>query len=271
MTCPRCGREAVAGAHFCVACGSPLADVAADERLSAEVQPPGIAVTAGGVVAAEVLVRNGGTIVEHVDLTLAGDAAEWSAVEPATLRIMPEASATASLRVQPPRSSATGSGMHALIVVAQRHDAPAVAAQANVVVEVAPFDLVAARIVPQHVTRWRHSEHRLELSNQGNAPAEVGLEATDADEALSFARLTGTVTVPVGARIQLPFGVHTRHWLLVGRPAERNFSVTATSATGTAVTATGVLRQRSIVNLANVLAAIVIVLLLYAAWKAVRP
>ena len=249
MICQVCGRETGSGARFCVHCGASLAAVRSENRLTAEVVPPRISVAPGGTAGAEVVVRNVGTIVEHVDLALDGAAAAWSAVEPRALRIMPGGSATGRLSVHPPRGSSTPAGAHALIVSAQRADTHEVAGHADAVVDVAPFDLVAARIVPQHVTRWRRSRHRLELTNTGNATTQVVLSATDPDDLLAFARLPPQAELPPGPPVALPLYVRAGWRLIGGKPVDRTFTVTATSANGGSVTAEAVMRQRALISL----------------------
>jgi hypothetical protein len=263
MTCPSCGREVAAGAKFCGYCGAAVTGAAsAAERFAAEIVPPRILVAAGSEAGAEVVVRNTGTVVEHVALTVGGDAAAWSGIDPPALRIMPGESATAALLLRPPRSSAAVAGSHALIVQAAPVDNPGVAGQANAIVDVAPFDLVAARVVPQQATRWRGSTRRLELSNGGNAPVAVRVTATDPDDAMTFTGLPPEATVAPGQPVALVFRAAARRWRPLGRkPVPRDFSVAATSADGAVVAADGVLLQRAVFNLFTGLLAIVALLL----------
>lgn len=249
MTCHVCGRENAAGTRFCVHCGAPLTAVRSEDRLTVEVVPRRTAVTAGGTAGAEVVVRNVGTIVEHVNLVLDGAVAVWSTVDPPALRIMPGGSATGRLSLSPPRNSSTPAGAHALIVSARRADTQEVAGHADALVDVAPFDLVAARIVPQHVTRWHRSQHRVELTNSGNAVADLALSATDPDDLLSFFRLPPAAQVPPGQPMALPLHVRARWRLVGGRPVDRPFTVVASSANGTSVTAGAVMRQRAVIRL----------------------
>ena len=248
MTCSSCGSETAPGARFCGRCGATLAAVRGEDRLTVEVAPPRMAVAAGGSTAAEVVVRNVANIVEHVNLVLDGAAAAWSAVDPPTLRIMPGDSATGQLTLRPPRSSSAPAGAHALIVLARRTDTGEVAGHADAVVDLAPFDLVAGRIVPQHVTCWHSSQHRVELTNTGNAPITLRLSATDPDDLLSFARLPPEIEVSPGEPAALPLQVRADWRLIGGKPVDRGFTVTASSGNAGDVTAGAVMRQRALIN-----------------------
>jgi hypothetical protein len=125
----------------------------------------------------------------------------------------------------------------------------AVDAQASALVDVTPFELVGARIVPQRATRWRRSERRLELTNQGNATADLELIGTDPDDELRFVRLPGRLAVAAGGAAVVRFGVRARHSNLVGRAVPLEFTVTARSGPGQEVTAAAVLRQRALILL----------------------
>jgi hypothetical protein len=251
VTCPRCGRQPAAGARFCGYCGAELAvQEAGTERIAAQIAPVRVPVAAGSEAGAEVQIRNLGSVVEHVSLSVVGDAAAWSTIDPPSLRIMPGASATAAVVLRPPRTSATVAGSHALIVQAAPVDNPGVAGQANAIVDVAPFTMIAARVVPRQATRWRGSLRTLELENDGNAPVGLRLVARDDDDAMRFEGLPPEATVAWGAPVRLRFRAATKRWRWFGRkPLPREFSVTGEGADGTQVVAPGVLLQRGVFNL----------------------
>jgi len=264
VTCPRCGHPALEGARFCDNCGLALAGAAyTDERVAVDVMPARIAVAAGGDARAQVAVRNVGTVVEHVELAIGGTAAPWVAVEPATLRILPGSQAAAELHLRPPRTATTPAGSHALIVEARSIDRSATADTAHAIVEVAPFDLVAMRVVPRTATRWTGSERRLELTNSGNSPALVDVNAVDDDDVMRFPRLPQQAAVPPGGGETLHFRARAKRLRPLGRkPAPRNFTVTARTREGQDVTAAGVLRQRAVITVLTVLLALILLLLL---------
>ena len=264
MTCPRCGHPAVQGARFCDNCGLELAGAAyAEERVVVDVTPARVVVAAGAEAAAEVAVRNVGAVVEHVQLAVGGTAAPWVVVEPATLRILPGSRAAAELRLRPPRTASTPAGTHALIVEARSIDRSAMADTAHAIVEVAPFDLVAMRVVPRTATRWTGSERRLELTNSGNSPALVDVNAVDDDDAMRFPRLPQQAAVPPGGTETLHFRARAKRLRPLGRqPVPRNFTVTARTREGQDVTAAGVLRQRAVITVVTVLLALILLLLL---------
>jgi hypothetical protein len=252
------------GARFCDNCGLALAGAAyTDERVVVEVMPARVAVAAGSDGRAEVAVRNVGTVVEHVQLAVGGTAAPWVVVEPATLRILPGSSGAAELHLRPPRTASTPAGAHALIVEARSIDRSATADVAHAVVDVAPFDLVAMRVIPRTATRWTGSERRLELTNSGNSPALVDVDAVDDDDAMRFPRLPQQAAVPPGGTETLRFRARAKRLRPLGRqPVPRNFTVTARTREGLDVTAAGVLRQRAVITFLTVLLGLILLLAL---------
>jgi hypothetical protein len=185
---------------------------------------------------------------------------------------MPGQSASATIRLRPPRASTTPAGAHPLIVEARPVDRPGIAARADAIVDVAPFDLIAARVVPHQAKRWKRSEHRLELTNSGNAPVLVDVAATDADDLLWFRPLPQQASVPPGSRVALRFSASARSWRLLGRqPAAREFTVSATSREGTTVTAPGVLRQRALITFVTALLALIALLLIVLIARGLNP
>jgi len=229
--------------------------------VTAAIEPERLGVAAGGSGAATVGVRNLGDLVEHVELSVEGQAAAWATVDPSVVRVMPGEDASATLQVSPPRSGAAPAGAYPLAVVVRRAGSLAVESQATAVVDVEAFELLEARIVPQRATRWRRSERRLELANQGNSTADLELVGTAPDDELRFARLPPRLPVAAGEGAVVRFVVRARHIHLVGRAVPRDFTVTARSAGGQEVTAAAVLRQRALLLL--VLLVALVLLLLY--------
>jgi hypothetical protein len=137
-----------------------------------------------------------------------------------------------------------------------------VVGHADAIVDVAPFDVVAARVVPRTATRWHLSKRRIELTNSGNAPVPVTLSARDDDDELLFVGLPPSGTLQPGALVVLPFQARARHWRIAGKPVDRSFSVTVATLAGTNVAAGAIFRQRALITLATVLLALVVVLLL---------
>jgi hypothetical protein len=264
MTCPRCGHHAGAGDRFCDNCGLELGSAAdVEDRVVIEVVPERVAVAAGSEATAEVAVRNVGTVVEHVQLAVGGTAAAWVTADPTSLRIMPGTSAAAVLHLRPPRAATTPAGAHALIVEARSTDRAASADTAHAIVDVTPFDLVAMRVVPRTATRWRGSERRLELTNSGNSPALVDVNAVDDDDLMRFPRLPQQAAVPAGGSEILRFRARAKRTRLFGgKPVPRDFTVTARTREGLDVTAAGVLRQRAVITVVTVLLALILLLVL---------
>jgi len=84
------------------------------------------------------------------------------------------------------------------MVHARPADRPAAGARADAIVDVAPYALVTARVVPHQAKRWRGSDRRVEVGSTGNSPVALNVSARDDDEALLFRGLPQQVTVSAG-------------------------------------------------------------------------
>lgn len=262
ITCPTCSLQSPDGTRFCHRCGTDLGGSVADERLVVQMAPARVAVAAGGTATASAVVRNLGTLVAHAELSLSGSAAAWSTIAPTSLRILPGEQAEATVSLSPPRTGAATAGAHPLILEARGAVGAAVIGHADAIVDVAPFDLVAARVVPRQATRWHSSKRRLELTNAGNAAVAVSVRAFDDDDALVFTGLPPSGSLPPGPPIVVAFQAQARAWRIIGKPLDRAFSVSVTTTAGTTVAATAIFRQRALITLATVLGAFVVFLFL---------
>jgi len=224
-TCAQCGGSNEEGAAFCGSCGSflewegtsatapvttkpapepdppaPPAPVAIPEppaavpehevsgrtvALSIVVSPGQLAVDPGGEGRCEIRVRNAGSIVDRVVLSVVGPGS-WASADPEALNIYPGETASAQLTFRPPRTPETRAGVTTFEVIATSKEDPAVTDRAEVAVDVAPFSILTGHLHPPKLQGRRAALQQVTVENLGNAPVSVHLEAEDPGEALSL-------------------------------------------------------------------------------------
>lgn len=251
MTCPRCSRSNDPGARFCAHCGASLDDFQASEaRISAIIEPQTAAVDAGKRIDVTLSVRNDRHVVEHVDLSLADPEGGWGAIEPLKLRMMPGTSATAVVRLSPPRSASVPAGPHPLRVAVTRSGSGELLTYADARIDVRPFSEVSATISPRHSKGWFSSGRlRIWLENPSNTEVTIRVSGSDPDEKLRFRGLEREISVPPGPRIPADFKARGHGPNLHLRSQKREFSIAAEWGERQKVVASAVFAQRSLIYL----------------------
>lgn len=164
----------------------------------ASVAPARTSVVPGDKATVVVTVRNSGSVVDEMTVTIVGEAAPWTRVEPSVVPLFPGAEAKVTLTFSPPRSSAAPSGpVDVGIKVTSRED-PGGSTVEEAVVEVAPYTEVAAELVPRTVRGARRAKAELAVDNRGNAAVRASLSPLEADAQLTFECDPGSVEVEPG-------------------------------------------------------------------------
>lgn len=193
IVCKGCGHQNEDDARFCRQCGSFLewtGHKRAEQQSSAltlELTPTDISIEPGAEASCEVRVRNSGTLADEFVIEVTGQAAEWTAVEPATLRLLPGTEEVAKLTLRPPRSPMVRAGKTAFAVrvrSSMSDDQPA--SEKTGTATVGAFTALETTIAPQTVEALDTAEFTLMVRNEGNARAEVRLHGFDADGRLSL-------------------------------------------------------------------------------------
>ncbi len=227
ITCRQCGWQSPDGADFCTnkSCGAYLEW---DATRTYRVPPPGarprrpenagslpqaaqqragvhlvleqrvLEVEPGSSVTTTLTIRNTGTLVENLQLVVQGPAAGWATVEPETVPVYPDGSASSTLRFAPPRSVAAPAGQawYAVRAVSTVH--PGLEAGADGTLSVGAFRELDAELVPR-ITRGRfRTVHAVRLTNEGNVVEPVALQASDPEGVLRFDLPTAEVPVQPG-------------------------------------------------------------------------
>ncbi len=184
-----------------------------------------ITVEPGGQASVVVRVRNLSMIVEGFRLDVLGDAAPWAQVLPGQVEVLPQGEAQATVLFTPPSGIATRAGQVPFAVRAVSQVDPSASAVTEADLHVGGVSLSQARITPA-TSRGRWSgRHRIELSNWGNAPLRLALDASDPDEALGFLVVPQVVDLPLGTTATVRLKVRARKPFFRGAPVRRPFRV----------------------------------------------
>lgn len=171
--------------------------------------PTSLSVAPGEVAAVQIRVRNTSDVVEQYALSVVGEAASWSVLEPPELRIFPGQEATSVLRLQPPRDATATAGPVAFGLRATPANDPSSSVVEEGELEVGAFSSITADLSPRNV-EGQSASHMVRIRNAGNAPTEVGISVVDPDERTVHRISSPQVAVPAGAEAAATVKVTTR-------------------------------------------------------------
>ncbi|MBJ7598439.1 hypothetical protein [Candidatus Nephthysia bennettiae] len=233
IVCGNCGHENGDDRRFCEVCDEVLDWTG--RRLSAAmvtVTPAAASVAPGGEATFQVRVFNRGSIVDNFSLEIAGAPASWSAIEPSTLHLWPNAQGDATLRLSPPRSPQVQAGTVPFTVKAASRVNPEVSVEAAGEVTVGAFVELAATLVPQTSRSTGSAEHELKIANNGNKSAAVTVAVNNPDDQLAFQLTPETATLRPGesATVKLEVGPRDGASGVQGAPQPFQLSVKAPEA-----------------------------------------
>ncbi|MBW3556338.1 MAG: hypothetical protein KY454_05275 [Actinobacteria bacterium] len=147
---------------------------------------PVVSVQPGGEATTEVRVRNTGTVVDQFALNLVGEASAWARCDPPVISLFPDAEETVRIHFSPARSSAVTAGLvHYGVRVTCQEDKDFSVVEEGAV-QISSFSGVQARVVPRTSEGKRTANHRVEVTNTGNAVADAEVWASDPDELLGI-------------------------------------------------------------------------------------
>jgi hypothetical protein len=183
------------------------------------------AVQPGGQARVTLTVTNPGNLVEGFWLQVLGPAAAWAEVVPPEITVYPQQDATAAVIFSPPSDNSAPSGLLPFGVLASSTLDANSSAAAEGDLEIGALHSLQAKIIPVTSTgRWR-GRHVIQLSNWGNAPAQLQLVATNADDALSFYLSPAYVDLPPGGQATVRLSARTKRPFLRGTPVRIPFQV----------------------------------------------
>jgi hypothetical protein len=185
-------------------------------------------------------VRNASDIVEHYGVELLGlpDGATVRA-EPEVAKLRPTESATLTVRVTLPVQPPPPAGTYvvgALVRSPYRHD---VSRCVEVPIQLASVEQITLRTTPEVVNGGKSGQFTVEVSNGGNAPVRLYLNATDPERRVSAVFQPAYLDLPPGAAARALLAVSAP--LPWNREKQRQLTITAspemmgaTPVTGTA-------------------------------------
>ena len=162
---------------------------------SASLQTTSLSVTPGSEASLELRVRNTGHVVDVLTVEVVGEAAPWATVVPDRVSLFPSADATMVVTFRPPMSASGPSGPVPFgLRVRSQEDAEGSVVEEGVL-EVAPFLVVGAELVPRTSTGRRGGVAQLAVDNRGTRPVTVEVAGSDVGGELQIVCDPPTVTV----------------------------------------------------------------------------
>jgi hypothetical protein len=202
-----------------------------------------VTVIPGESASSEVRVRNTGGVVDAYDLVVGGEAAPWTTIEPAQVRVYPGEEVTAQLRFEPPRSGQVLAGpVPYCLHVSSRENTGEVEVPEGTV-SVRQFTESSAELLPRNSYARMRARHVLAIDNRGNTPVEVGIDAKDPDQALDIVPRHRRLLVGPGeaAFVTIKVAPARKRWR--GQPQARPFQVLVNSADAPPLALDGTLLQ----------------------------
>jgi hypothetical protein len=191
----------------------------------ASLSPTAMAVTPGGEVTTEVRVHNIGAVVDEITVEVLGEAAAWSTVMPPVVSLFPGAEETVRIVFRPPVAADGPVGEVPFGVRVRSREDPAGSVVEEGALDVAPFLVLDAELVPRTSRGRKTAGHDLAVNNRGTRPVEVTLTAVDPDENLSFALDPPAVVVPPNSAAFAKVKVRATRPFRSGPPQSRPFNV----------------------------------------------
>ncbi|HEX2088296.1 MAG TPA: PASTA domain-containing protein [Solirubrobacteraceae bacterium] len=259
VTCPRCGAENPAGNHFC-GCGAYLAwgDLpereAPDEATTAALpaartaprallrlttpgaapdEPAAAQVEPGGSCQLVARVRNESDIVDWYTLEVDGVDEAWVTLSEPSVRLLPVGprggyEREVAIVIAPPRTSAARAGTRRVTVRLHSRCHELIVATADAQLTIEPFTELTARASPQVVAARRRARVTCEVTNSGNAPADVTVLGEDPGEGCVIV-LPPPGRVREGATARFVVSVRAARPRIVGLPATHRIELSATA------------------------------------------
>jgi hypothetical protein len=191
----------------------------------AELGHSALTVSPGGAATTTLTIRNETDIVEAYVLSVVGDGAPWTTVEPARVSLYPGTSETVTVRLAPTRSPEVRAGDFPLGIKVLPVERPELVAVPEAVVTVLPFQELRAALAPRRRRGWLRARYRLSVRNLGNAVGTAVFAPGQAGEELRLAVAPERLRLEPGESAETRLRVRTRRLIWFGKPVTRAFEV----------------------------------------------
>ena len=187
-----------------------------------------LAMTPGNRIALPLTVLNASPVVDTFAVSVTGIPATWTPSLPTPIRLLPGASQSITLMIQPPRAPQTKSGVYPVAVRVAGKTARDSVGEMQVALRIKPFSSSQVALVPAKINAGKTA--RVSVCNQGNTPQNFTLHWQDHANELEFAPAQANLALQEGQEGSVKFRAKPREWRLFGGAKEYPFTVQVTGA-----------------------------------------
>ena len=189
------------------------------------ITPATVQVSPGGNAALAITLRNTGAIIDRFHLAIEGIAAEWYTLGAPAAALFPGAEETVTLTIHPPAGVATKAATYPMTIKAISQDDPTKEAAGMVTLVVTASGSVVLDVSPRQA-QGRSAIFNATFINRSNADATMVLSGQDDEDALQFRmRPDETVDVPAGEQVRIAVRVRPEERHFVGQPHSFSFTL----------------------------------------------
>ncbi len=214
-------------------------------RVSLFMEKPDIQVAPGNSATSSFVVLNQGSIVDHFGITVSGIPAEWIPSQTPTIQLLPGAQKEVTLTFQPPLSSKSKAGSYPIAIRATSQDAPDQGSEIKANLTVDPYTKFTSSMKPSKLRAGQSG--RIEIDNQGNAPAIFTLSWADRGDELAFKPAQANLTVAEGRSAAAEFQAAPKKRTWIGGDKSTGFNAQVISQGGELQTHEGELVSRGLI------------------------
>ncbi|MEU0002454.1 hypothetical protein ABZ069_36705 [Streptomyces microflavus] len=172
-----------------------------------------------------VQILNSGTVVDHFELDVLGEARQWIRVEPAEVNVYPDQTVEVELVFKPPRSAELTAGPATFGLRVMSHEDIEGSVVEEVTVTVGSFTEFGVKLVPTTKRSRAAGRFSAVVDNRGNAPLKAHLYASDPDAKVTFVFKHEEVEVAHGKGVVVPLKVKPKTRLWRGADVSMPFQV----------------------------------------------
>ena len=167
-------------------------------RLSLVIQPTNVEVQPGGRADMRAELLNQGTTVDHFEVVVQKLPPEWVSIDQESIQLMPGASNSLLITIQPPMDSSASAGPHPYSLVVRSTSDVRERASVDGQVTVQPFTRFTTDMRPKRLKSGGIC--RVLVRNEGNAEAAFNIIGRDPGEAIRFEGQQGRLRLAPGQR-----------------------------------------------------------------------